>query len=48
MSKKKNVILRVGEFYLSQYTKKSILIYKDEEAMEIELKTLRKFWKENY
>ena len=53
MSKKENIksinILRVGEFLLTQYSKKSILISKDDgEAIEVGLKTLKKFWKENY
>ncbi len=42
-------ILRMGEFILSQYTKESILIRKDNgETMEVLVSTLKKFWKENY
>ncbi len=39
--------IRIGEFLVRQYTDDSLLITKDEEAMEVNLDTLKKFWDEN-
>jgi len=39
-------IFEVGEFSISQYTDDSLLITKEGEAMELNLDTLRRFWRE--